>query len=740
MAGNITGWNHIFQTKQLAIQYLEEQNPSGELTTRSENDTFQKERAKDGTHIVVRYYDNDYKIRTLTGIYHFNRLVNTGRTITVASGVILYIFEIFFDLEIIGLDDNTDYSEIISQMQETITILQEKIVELEGVVDNCCGDDTEDVVCMPDSGWTTGNTPENMFFTIYALSDGNVQINRAGTGRPLDIKYKKGVEDVGWHDLPDEYGTQTIPVTNGEIVEFFSGTVNTLGPENYVNFTGTDCEFAVYGNITSFYCGDDWDNSEDGNDAYFKGLFKNCTTLKCAKYFILPGLDLEKEGCYEEMFMGCTNMVYVPEKLPATWGNRCMYKNMFRGCTSLTDAPEIMLEGYVPEEACYGMFYGCTSLVNVYDFHTIDDEIGGYGLADMFSDCTSLVKGPEIPLGDNSFVAHHGLNNMFYNCTNLVSGPSVLNFESLGDNGCGDMFSMCKSLTKAPELPGTDLAEDCYASMFYGCSSLVDAPALPCEDTYYGCYNSMFAECTSLVNAPDLLAETVEEGAYSHMFENCKSLLNTPRLGFTRVNTRGCEYMFVGCESLLGIQNLPLNTGDDPCYLDEAAYSHMFEGCKSLVNIPVLDIDTIDALCEYMFAGCTSLVNAPGSIYQSGNWNMCDHMFAGCTSLTIVPELPGDSLETACYRAMFSGCTSLVNAPELPATDDLANECYAYMFDGCSSLGHVKCLATYLNYNDCTKNWLRNVSTLGVFEKNEEMDDWESGPDGIPTWWTIHNA
>ena len=37
------------------------------------------------------------------------------------------------------------------------------------------------------------------------------------------------------------------------------------------------------------------------------------------------------------------------------------------------------------------------------------------------------------------------------------------------------MFSNCSSLTQAPELPATTLANRCYNSMFYNCTSLTQA-------------------------------------------------------------------------------------------------------------------------------------------------------------------------------------------------------------------------------------------------------------------------
>lgn len=60
------------------------------------------------------------------------------------------------------------------------------------------------------------------------------------------------------------------------------------------------------------------------------------------------------------------------------------------------------------------------------------------------------------------------------------------------------MFMGCKSLTTAPTLPATTLANNCYDSMFYDCSSLTSAPALPATTLASSCYSSMFMSCSSL--------------------------------------------------------------------------------------------------------------------------------------------------------------------------------------------------------------------------------------------------
>ena len=60
------------------------------------------------------------------------------------------------------------------------------------------------------------------------------------------------------------------------------------------------------------------------------------------------------------------------------------------------------------------------------------------------------------------------------------------------------MFSGCTSLTQAPALPATTLAENCYNVMFGGCTSLTEVPALSATTLVNYCYNGMFWDCPSL--------------------------------------------------------------------------------------------------------------------------------------------------------------------------------------------------------------------------------------------------
>ena len=114
------------------------------------------------------------------------------------------------------------------------------------------------------------------------------------------------------------------------------------------------------------------------------------------------------------------------------------------------------------------------------------------------------------------------------------------------------MFSGCTSLTSAPELPATTLANGCYGGMFYNCSSLTTAPAaLPATTLAIGCYAGMFQGCTSLSsvevaftawNPSDATTSWLNNVAASGTF-TCPSMLpDTPRdashipVGWTKVD------------------------------------------------------------------------------------------------------------------------------------------------------------------------------------------------------------
>ena len=142
---------------------------------------------------------------------------------------------------------------------------------------------------------------------------------------------------------------------------------------------------------------------------------------------------------------------------------------------------------------------------------------------------------------------------MFRSCSSLTTAP-ILPATTLADRCYYYMFQNCSSLTAAPALPATILAERCYVYMFQNCTSLTSAPALPATTLANNCYQNMFSACTSLTSAPALPATTLPEYCYQSMFSSCLSLTVAPTLPATTLAFRCYMGMFQNCSSLSSVE------------------------------------------------------------------------------------------------------------------------------------------------------------------------------------------
>ena len=115
-------------------------------------------------------------------------------------------------------------------------------------------------------------------------------------------------------------------------------------------------------------------------------------------------------------------------------------------------------------------------------------------------------------------------------------------------------------------------------------------------------------------------------------------------------------------------------------------------------------------------------------------------LFAGAEKLVNNTErllvLPATTLTESCYQDMFNGCKGIEKAPELPAPK-LEKNCYQEMFYDCAKLNHVKCLATDIKAENCTKDWLGKAGTEATETKVLEsvVDMTKNSDDGVPTSW-----
>ena len=153
------------------------------------------------------------------------------------------------------------------------------------------------------------------------------------------------------------------------------------------------------------------------------------------------------------------------------------------------------------------------------------------------------------------------------------------------------LFADCRSLTSAPALPATTLAQKCYYGMFKGCTSLTSAPVLPATTLVGSCYFAMFRDCVSLTSAPVLPATTLAVECYSEMFYDCTSLTTAPVLPATTLVGSCYSVMFTGCTSLTSAPVLPAATLAGFCYYG------MFSGCSSLSSITLLATDISESYC-----------------------------------------------------------------------------------------------------------------------------------------------
>lgn len=489
--------------------------------------------------------------------------------------------------------------------------------------------------------------------------------------------------------------TPTVPLAAGALLKVRgSGTKYDYNKASKTIFTSTgNC--TIYGDIMSLFT----NHTTFGEDGALRGAFKNMTNIDIppGRPLLLSATDLNKNNCYEEMFLGCTGLTYPPEfrdkngnSAPTITRKACL--NMFSGCTSLKEAPELPATT-VNDLGYYGMFKGCTSLEipPIKLAQTVNNptnNIDGGSCREMFSGCTSLRYAPELP------------------ATSVPVG------------GYYSMFSGCTSLLAAPELPATTVATSGYYKMFENCSAMVTGPSeLPATTMTANCYYAMFSGCSSLANAPEIKATTLAGSCFYQMFQDCKVLRKAQTdFYFTNIANNSCNKMFMGCLALNNAPNMPNVTGT----IGENGCQDMYNNCGELVTAPsALNASTVGKNgYRGMFLKCLRIKTAPSISATKVGIDGCRQMFDGCTRLqTPPPTLPATTLESTAYYQMFNGCSSLKSAPVFPTTDATISgtqTCYM-MFNNCKSItelsGQLFGAGSTLS-KECFRQMFQNCTSL----------------------------
>ena len=249
--------------------------------------------------------------------------------------------------------------------------------------------------------------------TFNILSAGTINWTASNTAITKTIEYK--LNDAEWTSIISNTGSSapTINVVEGDKVQFKGNNVQyaTNDYSNYNTFSGSTALFEVEGNIMSLIYGDDFKNKLTiSSTCAFKGLFSDCVNLVSAKNLILPATTLAN-GCYQNMFGGCSSLTTAPKELPATTLANGCYIDMFGNCKNLTTVPE--LPATTLAKSCYsGMFSGCTSLKTAPELPAT--TLANYCYQYMFNKCTKL-----------NYIKCLATNISATNCTsNWVSGVS----------------------------------------------------------------------------------------------------------------------------------------------------------------------------------------------------------------------------------------------------------------------------------------------------------------------------
>ena len=118
--------------------------------------------------------------------------------------------------------------------------------------------------------------------------------------------------------------------------------------------------------------------------------------------------------------------------------------------------------------------------------------------------------------------------------------------------------------------------------MFSGCTSLTQAPALPATTLADGCYLGMFSRCTSLTQAPEIKTYTQNLYAYEEMLNGSLGKLTTCIWSDLTISEAESmilnEYIFGFNDSGSGVRiSIICKDGSGVAYYDSGKPSWVFE-------------------------------------------------------------------------------------------------------------------------------------------------------------------
>ena len=354
----------------------------------------------------------------------------------------------------------------------------------------------------------------------------------------------------------------------------------------------------------------------------------------------------------------------------------------------------------------------------------------------------------------------------WHNVMSMCRTNDFATYESVVVYGLTSLFNDCTSLTRAPALPATSLANYCYAGMFWGCTSLTEAPELPATTTANGCYSNMFRDCTSLTKAPVLPSTTLSQNCYWCMFYGCSSLnevhCNIPSSytssqistyasswlynvastgtfytnadanwpsgasgipeGWTRVNERAKDditkpltFRATQDGSTVTLTKVTLNT-TVKLYVSFQTSRDGGNTWEAYTLDSAIRLNTGDEVSFRTLSDRTSPQSNQSSekylrFEMTGKIEAWHNVMSLYRTNDFATYDPTTAIGNHWFYQLFASCTSLTKAPALPVTR-LADSCYSTMFAGCTSLKEAPELPATDCYNSCYSRMFSGCTSL----------------------------
>lgn len=229
------------------------------------------------------------------------------------------------------------------------------------------------------------------------------------------------------------------------------------------------------------------------------------------------------------------------------------------------------------------LLFGDDDFDNIFDISEYD-----YAFYKLFENETILkIYEGLLPATELSEYCYY---EMFSKCRHINDIPrNLLPALKVKKGSYKNMFSNSCQIycpnTVMPDLPATELSEECYYGMYAGSYILYAPESLPAKHLPKYCYAHMFDGCQRLLTGvKDIQAETVSYGSCINMFEEAYNMTEC----CTTFNIKDSlpaycfQYMYSNCKKLIAEPYLNITS------IGEHSISGMFDDCYKLTGITML--------------------------------------------------------------------------------------------------------------------------------------------------------